>query len=177
MRPSRALFVRANIDLLNEQAAASAARLTLLERQITALRKNISFTDEDLTTIRKAADERRAGLRKEIEAVNVRLRDASTARNRAKVSFDEVNTEAAQASPTPELTLAAARLSAAETRLDVLQYIADNLESFEGLEGLIPVAYENRRTLMQSKARADRDSALEGLGSFHLRQRDRSARR
>ena len=165
----RALFVRTNIDLLNEQAAASAARLTLLERQIAALRKNISFTDEDLTTIRKAADERRAGLRKEIEAVNVRLRDASTARNRAKVAFDEVNTEAAQASPTPELTLAAARLSAAETRLDVLQYIAENLESFEGLEGLIPVAYENRRTLMQSKARADRDSALEGLGSFHLR--------
>lgn len=165
----RALFVRANIDLLNEQAAASAARLTLLERQISKLQKSISFTDEDLTTIRKASDDRRAGLRKEIEALNTRIRDASTAKNRARSAFDQLNTETAQASPTAELGVAAARLSSAETRLDVLQYISENLETFEGLEGFIPLAYENRRTLIQSKIRADRDAALEGLNSLLLR--------
>lgn len=165
----RALFVRTNLDLLNEQSTASAAKLALLDRQISKIQKNTSFTDDDLEAVRKTSDERRSGLRKEIDALNTRIKDASTAKNRAKAAFDQLNTETAQASPTPDLGVAAARLSAAETRLDVLQYISENLETFEGLEAFIPLAYENRRTLVQSKVRADRETALENLTSLLAR--------
>lgn len=167
----RAMFVRSNIDLLKEQAAASAARLALLDRQVTNIRKNIDFSDEDLESIRKSSNERRASIRKEISDLNVRIRDASTARIRAKTTFDQLNTESAQANPTPELGVATAKLSAAEVRLDVLQFISENLESFDSLEGFVPVAYENRRILQQSKDRKKQDTAYEALSTFVARLR------
>ncbi|WAC19806.1 mechanosensitive ion channel [Luteolibacter sp. SL250] len=165
----RALFIRANLDLLSEQATASTSRLALLDRQISAVRTNVGFTDEDLETVRKASDERRAGIRKEITELSTRIRDASTAKNRTKAAFDQLNTESAQANPTPELGVASARLSAAETRLNTLQYISENLESFDALEAAIPSAYENRRVLLQSKDRTEREAAREALGSFLTR--------
>lgn len=160
---ARALFVRANIELLTHQAAASTAQLALIERQVSSVQKSARITDADLATVRKAADDRRAGLRKEILDIRQRLKDASTGRSRAKTAFDELTAQNAGNPSSPELGLAAARLTAAEARVETLQFISDNLEAFESLEGFIPIAYENRKTLIDSKIAADRAAALEGL--------------
>ncbi len=161
----RAFFVRTNLQLIQAQASASAAQLSLLERQIGEVQKNAVLSDDDLTTIQKASDERRSGLRNEIKAIQLRLKDASSGRIRAKSTFDDLTAANPPASPA-DLGLAAARLSAAEVRVDTLQFISDNLESFESLEGLVPLAYESRKTLIDSKIPADRKAALESLHSL-----------
>ena len=158
----RAFFIRTNIELLEQQAKTATTQLALLEKQIGIVRKNVVFSDADLAAIRKASDDRVAALRNEIKLVQQRLKDASTGRTRAKAAFDEL-TAADPAAPPADLALAAAKLTAAESKLDTLQFISDNLESFESLEDLIPVAYENRQTLMGSKKPEERDAALESL--------------
>jgi small-conductance mechanosensitive channel len=161
----RAFFVRSNIELIEAQLGGSSTQLALLEKQIAIVQKKVVFSDEDLATIKKASDDRLASLKNEIKQIQQRLKDASSARTRAKAIFDDL-TAADPPTPQPDLALAATRLSAAETRLETLQFIADSLESFESLEDFIPVAYENRKTLMESKNPADRDAALESLRSL-----------
>ncbi len=157
----RAYFVRANLELLRQQAAASAAQLTLLEKQISTVRKNAALTEEDLAAVRKTSDDRRAATREEVAKIRQRLREASIARVRAKAAYDGLNDTTG-----PARDLASARLTAAEARVDTLQFISDNLESFETLEALIPVAYEDRRTLITSKDTAARQQALKDLRSM-----------
>jgi len=154
----RAFFVRSNIDLLEKQQAAANAQLALTERQIKIVQGNASLSDADLAAIQKSSDDRRAALREEMSKVRLRLKDASSARVRAKAAFDGLNE-----STGPARDLASSKLSAAEARVDSLDFISGNLESFESLEGYLPVAYQNRRTLLESKDAGERKAALENL--------------
>ena len=162
---TRAFFLRSNLDLLTKQAAASSSQLTLLEKQIATVRKNATLSDADLASIHKASDDRRAALRDEVAKTRQRLKDATTAKTRAKTAYDELN----ETTTGPARELASARLGAAETRVDTLQFISDNLESFESLEGFIPTVYENRRTLITSANPAEKQAALEHLRSMLAR--------
>lgn len=158
----RAFFVRTNIELLQAQTTTISTQLSLLDKQIAIVRKQVVFSDEDLASIKKASADRLAALGGEIKLIQQRLKEASSARTRAKTAFDALTAT----EPPPQqadLALAAAKLSTAESRLETLQFISDSLENFESLEEFIPLAYENRKTLMESKNPAERDAALESL--------------
>lgn len=161
----RAFFIRTNIELLEAQTKTVSIQLALLDKQIGIIQKDVVFSEEDLANIKKASDDRIATLRGEIKLIQQRLKDASTARTRAKATFDQL-TAADPPTPPADLALAATKLTAAESKLETLQFISDNLESFESLEDLIPVAYENRRTLMESKNAEERATAFENLRSL-----------
>lgn len=162
---SRSQVVSVNIELLETQIAASRAETDLLDRQIRAISKNVTLPEEDLKKITKAADDRIAGLRKESAEIRNRLRDANSARARARDALDQsiaANTSP-DAKPDPLLS---AQLETAETRADVLQFIAENMDAYAALELLVPEIYEKRGEYLTLKSRTERQAALRELQAY-----------
>lgn len=162
---TRGRVVSVNIGLLEIQIAASRAETELLDRQIRAISGNVTLSEDDLKTITKAADDRIAGLRKESAEIRNRLRDANSARTKAKDALDQsiaANT-APDAKPDPLLV---AQLETAETRADVLQFIAENMDAYGALELLVPEIYQKRGEYLTLKSRSERQTALRDLQAY-----------
>ena len=161
---ARADSLRANIALLGVQLAILGAERNLLENELRVVRRNVHFNDDDLEKLLKSAGERQATIRKEIAETNRKLRDAQSARNLAKAEFDKL-----PAGDKEETELRRLRLTASETRAEVLQFIAENLVALEGIEGYAATAYQNRRTLVGVTTKASRESALQSLTALRER--------
>jgi potassium efflux system protein len=159
----RATYLQSNVALLQDQAETAKIQLSLLERQIAIAKKKPSFNEEDLAKVKKAAADRQAALRKEIAASGKRLQDANTVKIRMQAVLDDLLKATPEGTPleqTPALALATIKMEAAETRVDSLQVVVETLESLDQLESYGPEAYQNRRVLMMSREKKERESSL-----------------
>ncbi len=165
----RSLSFSTNIELLKLQETAADIELALLDRKLQVAQKNAQFSEEDLAKVEKAAADRQASLRKELATVRQRLRTATNTKASAQTTVDQLAAKPTEGTDNPELTLATLRLSAAETKFDTLQFIAENLEGMESLESFIPEAYRQRKALLEAKSIAEKTAALEALQLLHDR--------
>ena len=162
---ARAESLRENISLLQVQLAIVQSERNLLESELRVVRRNVHFSEDDLQKLRKSAADRQAAIRKEITEITRKLRDSQAARNAAKAESDKPAASEAEA----EAEVQRLRLSVAETRTEVLQFIAENLGALEGIEGYTATAYEHRRTLAGKTTKAARDAALQSLTAIRDR--------
>ena len=160
---ARANSLRANIELLQVELAIITSDRNLLENELRVVRRNVDFSDEDLQKLGRSAAERQAAIRKEIAETTRKLRDAQAVRNAAKAEFDK------QPASEADIEIRRLQLSAAETRAEVLQFIAENLGALEGIEGYVATAYQNRRTLAGIAPKAAREAALQSLTALRDR--------
>ncbi len=160
---ARANSLRENIALLQVQLAIVTSERNLLENELRVVRRNVDFSEEDLQKLVKSAAERQAAIRKEIAETTRKLREAQTVRNAAKADLDR------QPASEAEVEIRRLQLSAAETRAEVLQFIAENLGALEGIESYVATAYQNRRTLAGVASKAAREAALQSLASLRDR--------
>ncbi|MES2921475.1 MAG: mechanosensitive ion channel domain-containing protein [Verrucomicrobiota bacterium] len=160
---ARANSLRANIALLQVQLSIVGSERNLLEDELQVVRRNVNFSGEDLQKLEKSAAERQAAIRKEIDGTSRKLRDAQAVRNAVKAELDK------QPASEAEVEIRRLRLAAAETRAEVLQFIAENLGALEGIEGYVATAYQNRRTLAGIAPKATREAALQSLTTLRDR--------
>ncbi len=168
----RATFLQSMIAMLQEQAETAKIEISLLDRQIAIAKKQPGFSEEDLAKVKKAATDRQAALKKEIVAIRKKQQDATAVRIKAQSALDlllKPAPDSPQTGSTSTLALASVKLEAAEARVEVLQYVAETLESLGQLESYGPDAYQNRRTLMTATAKAIREPALQALRSSYDR--------
>jgi potassium-dependent mechanosensitive channel len=169
----RGSFIQNNLHLIQDQAATAQQQLTLLERQITLLKQHPIFTTEDLEKVKKAAEDRQAAFRKEITTLRKTQQEATTTRAKAQATLDLLLKPSADhappAEPTPALALATLKLEAAETRVDALQSIYDNLESLIQLESHGLDLYQQRKTLIDSPSKDSSTAALQSLRAAYDR--------
>lgn len=158
-----AAFVQSNISVLQDELESTKSKLGLLGRQIAIATKHATFSDDDLGKVKKAAADRQAALRKEIETLRKRQQEASVGRVRFQADLDKIvkaAPEGTDVSQTPEFVLATVRLEAAEERVEALQFVSDTLGSMDRLESYGPEIYEARRTLMSPQPKATRDAGM-----------------
>jgi potassium-dependent mechanosensitive channel len=160
---ARAGNLRENIALLQVNLAIVAADRSLLESELRVVRRNVHFSDDDLKKLKKSAAEKQAAMQKEMAEVDRKLRAAQAARNAAKADADK------PAATEAEAEIQRLRLSAAESRADALQFIAENLHELQGIEGYAATAYQNRQTLARPISKAAREAALQSLTSIRDR--------
>jgi potassium-dependent mechanosensitive channel len=164
----RATLLQTNIALLEDQSGAAKLQLELLDRQIATARKKSKFTDDDLTQVKKAAADRQSAVRKEIAGIRKRLLDASAAKTKARTALDEILKSTPEGTPleqTPELALATVKMEATETRVDSLETVIQMLESLDQLDSYLPDAYQNRKSLIEARSKAERGPPLDALRS------------
>jgi potassium-dependent mechanosensitive channel len=172
----RAMFLQSTIALLQDQSARAKVQFLLIDRQIATAKKQASLSDEDLVKVKKTAQDRRAILQKDLAAARERQKKATTARDLALANLDAIRKsmpKGASPTDTPELSLARAKLEAAETRINALQYVSENLESMLLLESYAPEVYQTRKTLLETKDLAIREAALKSLHSNYDRLKAR----
>jgi potassium efflux system protein len=146
-------FFRSNTVVLQDRIETAEIELALLDRQVAIAKKSAFFTDEDLAKIQKAADDRRAAVRKEVIATRKRQQEAGKQREllQAKVlKLTEAAELAGDATESEELALAKLELEAEETLVESLQFVAERLELMEQLEPDFPLAYRDRKVLMDA---------------------------
>ena len=168
----RATFLQGNVSLLQDQAETAKLQLALLGRQIAMAKNRSGISDDDLTKVSKAAADRQTALRKEIAAVLKRQQEATVAKARMQTTIDQLEKATPEGTPlaqTPALALARVKMEATETRVDSLQHIVESLESLDQLESYGPDIYQNRRTVLEPKNKATRDTALQSLHSALVR--------
>lgn len=166
----RATYLKTTIDLLQDQIATTKLQLDLLGRQIAIAGRNVRFSDADLATVKKAAADRQAALRKELEGIRKREKDALAVMNRMQGIKDQLLKTTPEGTPledTPDLALALVRMEASETRVDSLQYVASTLETLDGMEADSVESYENRKAVLDATTREERQTALAALQSTH----------
>ncbi|NJM36980.1 MAG: mechanosensitive ion channel [Akkermansiaceae bacterium] len=169
---TRAFSLQSNIALLNDQGETAKARLSLLNRQIKIVRDKLSFSEEDLAKIKKASEERKESLRKEITTIAKRQKEAETTRSKQQIALEQLlksAPEGTQPEPTPELALANAKLEAGDVKIESLQFISEKLESLIQLESYIPEVYLNRKILIEAKDKETRDRAFDFIQSNYDR--------
>jgi potassium efflux system protein len=162
----RAIYLQSNIALLQDQAATAAIQLKLLDRQLKIAGKRPSLSAEDLEKISKAVTDRQAALRKEILVIRKREQDATTNRIRQLAAVDQMVKAAGEKgsdAPTPELELARVKAEASETKVDMLQFESETIDSLSQLESRVPEAYQLRKTLMEAGSKSKRETALTSL--------------
>jgi potassium-dependent mechanosensitive channel len=168
----RGSFIQNNLHLIQDQAATAQQQLTLLERQITLVKQHPVFTTEDLEKVKKAAEDRQAAFRKEITTLRKTQQEATATRAKAQAALDlllKPSADDVPAEQTPALALATLKLEAAETRVDALQSIYDNLESLIQLESHGLDLYQQRKTLIDSPATDSSTAALQSLRAAYER--------
>ncbi len=168
---TRAFSLQSNIALLNDQAETANARLSLLNRQIKIVREKLSFSEDDLTKIKKASEDRKESLRKEIATIAKRQKEAAATRDKQQAALEQLLKTAPESIPesNPELALANAKLEASDVKIESLQFISEKIESLVQLESYIPEVYLNRKTLIETKDKETRDRAFGFLQSNYDR--------
>ncbi len=168
----RGSFIQNNLHLIQDQAATAQQQLNLLERQITLVKQHPVFTTEDLEKVKKAAEDRQAAFRKEISTLRKTQLEATASRAKAQAALDlllKPSADDVPAEQTPALALATLKLEAAETRVDALQSIYDNLESLIQLESHGLDLYQQRKTLIDSPSKDSSTAALQSLRAAYER--------
>lgn len=168
----RAMFLQSSISQLKDQVETTQLQLSLLDRQIGVVRKKAVFRDEDLAIVKKAASDRQASLRKELEAIRKREQEANAVKNRMQGIKDQLLKTVPEGTPlenTPDLALATVKMEASETRVDSLQYIESNLEILDDLEADGVESYSNRKAALEAKTKDAREAALQALRSSYDR--------
>ncbi len=168
----RATFLQSNIALQQDQSDTASAQLDLLNRQISVARKRAALSDADMEKVKRSAADRQAAVRKEVEAIRKRLREAIALRQKQQAAVDQLLgalPEGKENEPTPELTLARVRLESAETRGNSLEIIAQMLDSLEQLESYVPDVYQNRKAAFDAKSKARLEVPLQNLRSAYDR--------
>jgi small-conductance mechanosensitive channel len=146
-------YLRANAKVLQDRVETGEIELALLDRQVATAKKSAFFTDEDLSKVQKAADDRRAAIRKEIVATRKRQQDAIKERDRTQAQVNQLLEAAEQSGETVEseaLSIAKLELESEETLVESLQFVVERLEFMDQLEPDFPLAYRDRKVLMDA---------------------------
>ncbi len=168
----RAQFLGSSIALLTDQSETTRLQLALLDRQIAIARKQARFHDDDLETVKKAAADRQAALRKELAAIRKREQEANAVKSRMQGIKDQLLKATPEGTPmeqTPDLALATVKMEASETRVESLQFVATTLELLDELEADGVESYVNRMTVFAANSKAAREAALQTLRSSYDR--------
>jgi small-conductance mechanosensitive channel len=166
---ARASYLQASCEAYRERIAASKADLALVERKIAAANPNTRFAEEDLARIDKLAKERKSNLDKELASVSKRLKSAFALRAQAQETLEGLPANAAGEKDAGALELAKFRVEVADSRIESLQSVSEQLESLIQLENIGSKAYRERYTLMTSSVSEERKGALEAIGILAAR--------
>lgn len=160
---ARAALFQSNADTHRERITSIKFDLALMERKVKIATARFRFSDEDFAKLEKAAAARKQAIQKEADAIAKRLKAAQGPRNLAQAALDTmVATTPANKEP-DGLDLAKFRLEVTQDRIDSLQSIVEWLEGLPQLENLSLEAYNNRRTIINSRSPQERGDALESL--------------
>ncbi|MEI7927972.1 MAG: hypothetical protein WCH40_05425, partial [Verrucomicrobiales bacterium] len=154
----RALSARIGLFTLlaaqqRELFSEAGSRLAFVAKQLAQIESHSFLSDDDLSQVRKSAATRQAALAKEGEEIRKRYNTALS--NRRKLESQSTGEK-----PEPLLT---AKIEAASTRVDSLQFSLDTLNALDQLESQIPDAYLSRRVLMTITEANAREGALKTL--------------
>ena len=136
-------------ELLSE----AGSRLAFVAKQLAQIESHAFLSDEDLTQVRKSTATRQAALAKEGEEIRKRYNAALSIRRK-------LESQSTEEKPDPLLT---AKIEAASTRVDSLQFTLDTLNALDQIESQIPDAYLSRRVLMTITEANAREGALKSL--------------
>ncbi|BCU76715.1 mechanosensitive ion channel domain-containing protein [Luteolibacter sp. LG18] len=150
----------AGIEVQRNDLAAAGDDLSLAEIQINAAAPQQAFLKGDLDKIRKAAADRQAALKKEVDGLDKRRRSILADRRK----LEPAPGADGKVPPVDELTQL--RLDSAQDRADALEFSADLLGSLGQLENQLLDAYDARNTLMTSQDADARAAALKTLGDI-----------
>lgn len=136
-------------ELLSE----AGSRLAFVAKQLNQIESHAFLSDEDLNQVRKSTATRQAALAKESDELRKRYNTALS--NRRKLESQSTDEK-----PDPLLI---AKIEAASTRVESLQFSLDTLNALDQLESQVPDAYLNRRVLMTLTEANAREGALKSL--------------
>ena len=164
----RATFLQSNVTLFRTQSEAASLQLSLLDRQIMTVGKKAVLSADDIDKVKKAAEDRQIAIRKEVGGVRKRQLDAIAVRTKMQAVVDQMVKavpEGAEIEKTPALQLARMRQEAAETRVSVLQFVVESLDTLEQLESYVPDGYRDRKAVLEASSRNQKERALHNLRS------------
>ena len=157
---SRSISARIGVFTLlagqqRELLAEAGSRLAFVAKQLAQIESRAFLSDDDLAQVRKSTATRQAAFAKEGEEIRKRYNAALSSRRK-------LESQGTEEKPDP---LLAAKIEAATTRVDSLQFTLDTLNALDQLESQIPDAYLNRRVLMTVTEANAREGALKSLRS------------
>lgn len=136
-----------------EMLSEAGAKLAFVAKQLAQIESHAFLSDDDLAQVRKTTAIRQAALAKEGDEVRKRYNAALSTRRK-------LESQSTEEKPDPLLT---AKIEAASTRVETLQFSLDTLNALDQLESQIPDAYLNRRVLMTVTEANAREGALKSL--------------
>lgn len=166
---ARASYVQSSCEAFKERIAASKTDLALVDRKILTASPHARFGEDELARIGKLARERKNAVEKELAAVSKRLKSALALRKQAQDALEAL--PAANGKESADLELAKFRVEVAETRIESLQSVSEQLESLIQLDNIGVNAYNERHALMTSTGSDERSKALEAIGIMEERLR------
>lgn len=163
----RKAALAANQRNLLLQLDAARHELSLLDRQLGSLGNDVAFREEDLKAVQAASEQRQAALREELREIQARQSEAIVVRDRAIAGRDKaIESRDPDTRVSDTLTLAITKAEAAEATSDSLQLIAEAIEWLLQIEQYHLAAQEERREMMSSDQRDDRDAAEAAIRSI-----------
>lgn len=157
---ARKAALEATIFNIQLQLQAAGLELALLDRQIRMVETGVVFGDEDMAAIAEGVKQRQKALRDERAGIHARQRTASVARDRALAARDKaLAAREADAPQSDALNLVIMRAETAEATSEALQLIAEAIEWLLQIESYHLAAQEERRILLTSPHRAERNAA------------------
>lgn len=157
VRKAALVATQANLQL---QLDAARHEHTLLERQIRSVENDVVFSEEDMQAIAASSEQRQTVLRDELRKIHTRQRAVSLARDRALAERDKaIEAREPDTQPSDALTLAITKAETTEATAESLQLIAESIEWLLQIEQYLLAAQEDRKVLMTTNQRAERDAA------------------
>jgi potassium efflux system protein len=157
MLATRVAGLATEIAIQRNLVAAATDSFSLLDLQVNKALPHQTFLKDDLAKIRKAAEDRQANFKKEIDAIDKKYKAALSARRKLEPPPSADGSEPV----IDEITRM--RLEAADKRVEVLQDSMNLLSQLSQLENQLLAAYEFRQTLMTSPDHDERADAFRSL--------------
>lgn len=164
---SRAALLKSASENLQGWTAAAKFDLALIERKVVLAQSNASFDEADLERIGRISEERKKAIRKEIEAMEKRLKPAFIARRQAQAALDALTANATpESDKVPEgLEMAKYRLEVTAGHVEGLQSLIESLESLVRLENMNFKAYQNRLAILKAGSESEREKIRASLAA------------
>ena len=164
---AEAAVIQRGLELVDQQAAVEREHLKLAERKLETASRDARFSAEDLAQVRKREGERQARIR----AARTKVADEAERRGRdlAAAAAALSSLEANPTTPADDLSVARARVRAAQAGIDASRFEVDMLDSLAAVAGVGVELYVLRQQALGSSDAEQRRNAVEKLREARAR--------
>ncbi len=160
---ARAGFIQTSCEELKDRIAAAEAELELVDRKVAIAGADPHFNDEDIARLTQIGNDRKTANARESKAFSLRLKAAMSERSQARAALDSLDPEPIEDADKEALDVAKLRSEVADSRVEILQNLIEDVDSLSELEDFNLKTYQDRRAYLQASSPADRKKALEAL--------------